>query len=266
MGGLALLAIAAVALTLISQVSGKDSSDARIGAHQRDVQRTDLKVKQFPAKAGQAARPVYPYSVIPGGVYNPQEVAAAMARDPVVRDHYRDIAVNRLQPITLHQSMLAYVSYRQGSQVLWTQKKLLVRAGEVVLTDGTHMIRGRCGNLICQLPPPLSSRTSSPDEPPELVFDTPEPPAVPPPPQVADLCCPPPVNLELPLGSPVDGTDAPPVPFDAVPLAPISPTATSDSTSPTGENVPAVPEPSTWLLVGSGGVALAGIGWLRRRR
>jgi hypothetical protein len=48
------------------------------------------------------ARAVYPYSVVPCGVQNKTEVAASMARDPVVAKHYRDILPERLHATRAH--------------------------------------------------------------------------------------------------------------------------------------------------------------------
>src|SRR5664279_3691863 len=43
-----------------------------------------------------AARTVYPYSVVPGGILNEVELEASMAKDPVVAQHYRDILAARI--------------------------------------------------------------------------------------------------------------------------------------------------------------------------
>src|SRR5262245_32614768 len=39
----------------------------------------------------EAARTVYPYSVIPGGTRSAEEFAEAVATDPAVNAHYRDV-------------------------------------------------------------------------------------------------------------------------------------------------------------------------------
>ena len=74
-----------------------------------------------PAPDYRAARSVYPYSVVPGGVLSEAELEAAMAKDPVVARHYRDILAARL--LADAASMLAvnvYASYRSANSVHWT--------------------------------------------------------------------------------------------------------------------------------------------------
>ena len=61
-----------------------------------------------------AAREIYPYSVIPGGVIDAQEVADTIAHDAVARAHYAGIHVQRLWATRASEPMLAYVSYRKG--------------------------------------------------------------------------------------------------------------------------------------------------------
>ena len=97
-----------------------------------------------------SARPVYHGSVVPGGVYSADELRAAMARDPAVADHYRAAAVKALRPVTLPVGRAAYVSYRVNNAIYWTKRRVWIRAGETVLTDGTTMVRARCGNSISE--------------------------------------------------------------------------------------------------------------------
>ena len=97
-----------------------------------------------------SARPVYHGSVVPGGVYSADELRAAMARDPAVADHYRAAAVKALRPVTLTVGRAAYVSYRVNNAIYWTKRRVWIRAGETVLTDGTTMVRARCGNSISE--------------------------------------------------------------------------------------------------------------------
>jgi len=95
-----------------------------------------------------AARKVYPFSIIPGGVYSADELARSILLDPSLAEHYRDIRMKDLIAVRTQASMRAYVSFRRDGQIFWTSKKLTIASGEIVLTDGEHMIRGRCGNRI----------------------------------------------------------------------------------------------------------------------
>ncbi len=96
------------------------------------------------------SRPVYPYSIIPGGVSSPKELKSALATDPVVASHYSGFDVAKARVFRLNKDMAAYVSYRKGNKVYWTSHKLVLRAGENIITDGLHSARTRCGNRISE--------------------------------------------------------------------------------------------------------------------
>lgn len=96
----------------------------------------------------QETRPVFKYSVVPGGVRSQAELAAAAKRDPIVRRHYEGIHFDSVKETHLDHDMQAYVSYRVKDKIYWTQRKLNLHKGELVLTDGKNMVRGRCGNRV----------------------------------------------------------------------------------------------------------------------
>jgi hypothetical protein len=129
-----------------------------------------------------AAREIYPFSVVPGGVLNGQELAESMAKDPVAREHYEGIRPERLWRQEVQEPMLVYVSYRKANQIFWTDHKVKIASGESVLTDGVNLVRGRCGNRIAfRRPTPLASATTPPEVPPtDIVFETPLPKLLPP--------------------------------------------------------------------------------------
>lgn len=116
-----------------------------------------------------SARLVYAYSVVPGGVANAADVRRAVAADPVVSEHYRGLNLAGLKRISLTADTAAYVSYRKGDTVFWTAKKVRLARGEAVLSDGTNMVRARCGNRISD----ASMARTVPQEPPEAELDTP---------------------------------------------------------------------------------------------
>jgi hypothetical protein len=97
-------------------------------------------------------RAVYPYSVVPGGVLTPEELEAAAKRDPVIREHYKDLDLAQLRPAALNSDRFAYVSYRIGDNVYWTKNKLRLAKGELVLTGACDAVRGRCGNRLSDVP------------------------------------------------------------------------------------------------------------------
>jgi hypothetical protein len=110
--------------------------------------------RRFDALSGaQVAQPrLYPYSVIPGGVRSAQELRNAIAHDPVVAELYAQFDVSKARVMRLTKSREVYVSYRLGDHIYWTKKRLLLRAGETVITDGKHEARTRCGNRISATP------------------------------------------------------------------------------------------------------------------
>jgi hypothetical protein len=94
---------------------------------------------------------------------------AAVAADPVVATHYEGIKVGDATRSQLSGFRRAHLSYRVGNRVYWTRRKVLLRPGEPVLTDGTHLVRAGCGNRIEDR---LSGETSD-AEPDAHVLDEP---------------------------------------------------------------------------------------------
>jgi hypothetical protein len=133
-----------------------------------DSERRDEKVRHNASKAG---RPVFPYSVVPGGVEDSDEAADWTARDSVVAAHYSDVRIAKLRREPVLADRMVHVSYRSGNQVYWTSKKVRLRTGEAILTDGKEELRARCGNRISE-----TARTpvNVSSEPPEGVLDTPQ--------------------------------------------------------------------------------------------
>jgi hypothetical protein len=106
-----------------------------------------------------AGRPLYPYSVIPGGVASIAELRNAVAADPSVAVHYADFNLSQARIFTVSRQRRAYVSYRIGAEIFWTSKTLFLRPGEALITDGVHEARTRCGNRISATPQtPVSSQ------------------------------------------------------------------------------------------------------------
>lgn len=127
-----------------------------------------------PAPDYRAARAIYPHSVVPGGVLSEAELEASITKDPVVALHYRDIMAARLQATRLHAAVDAYLSYRSAGSVYWTNHKVHLPKGELILSDGELMIRARCGNrLRFTVPLDRAELPTAPPvvEPPPLVFE-----------------------------------------------------------------------------------------------
>jgi hypothetical protein len=119
------------------------------------LRRSGIKAWHMTAKADpipavvRSLHPVYPYSVIPGGVYSVAELTRVLANDRLVREHYAGAAAHL---VTTAEVRYAYVSYRLGGRLLWTTHKLQIPRGETLLTDGVNFSRTRCGNRLSEFP------------------------------------------------------------------------------------------------------------------
>jgi hypothetical protein len=222
----------------------------------------------LPAQVGnrsQFDRPVFAYSIVPGGIASVAELESAMARDSVVFAQYAAFHLERARIIRLDQDRLAHVSYRVGDRIYWTNRELRLAKGETVITDGVQTARTRCGNFISEnLEAPVS-----PSEPTESEFNKPMEIAYNPGDSVSDnrfpkIAPPPPANVPPPTyNSPVAGnpwSGGGPGPVFFPPPAPIRHPSGSPPPFPPVVNTP---EPGTevqFLL------ALAAILFLRRRK
>ncbi|MBE3087940.1 MAG: PEP-CTERM sorting domain-containing protein, partial [Chloroflexi bacterium] len=218
-------------------------------------------------------RPVYPFSVITGGVHSVAELKLAMQFDPVVATHFADFDLESTRVERVAVSRAVYVSYRAGDRVRWTSKRLSLRAGETILTDGQNAARTRCGNRIVEVAP---AEVSVEDEPAPETLDAPLPSRTLPIDPLAaydlfvvDGDLPAPLDATDPLlpSSPLPDsglttvmTDLPGMDISQVPLLPVF-VVGSD---PGSFGLDPVPEPATLLLVSPG---LAGYAlWRRVRR
>jgi PEP-CTERM motif-containing protein len=107
------------------------------------------------------ARPVYPYSIVPGGVHDPKELERVVENDPVVKAHYRGFDFRRARVMLLTEDRTVYVSYRIAGRVYWTTKQVKLHRGEKVITDGKTTLRTRCGNQVSE----SARQEVSPNEP-----------------------------------------------------------------------------------------------------
>ena len=207
-----------------------------------------------------SGRPVYPYSLVPGGIANETEFVLRRASDPVLNAHYREFGAH-VKLRSLPRDRWLYASYRIGDQIYWTRHAVLVHGGETVLTDGQHLIRTRCGNSLSSTPrkptrfiePSTVSSDYSvtpvlpPDLPPQVPVSKNSDPGLPgielslpePPPDPPELRDPSPLLLRSPapifIGGPLIGPDVSPRVPVRTPQLPLL-----------------APEPATWALIAIG--------------
>ena len=225
-------------------------------------------------------RVVYPYSVVPGGVQTPEDLRRVSDHDRVVSNHFAGFDFRRAHIVELDQPKLVYLSYRVGDRVYWTGKRITLRKGERLITDGKTTARTRCANQISESPQP----EVLPAEPPAAKFEEPffgTPGQIPFPGDFnalgsgrdfAGLGGVGPPGLQSSNLAPFPGGGLPPVFPPPVPTSACPPAASikAETAAGSGKNNPCrshkppppVPEPTTVLLVSSG---LAGIYWRRRR-
>lgn len=101
-----------------------------------------------PARTASAARPVYPLSVVAGGVVDRAELKQVVKRDAVVAAHYATFDVNTARVVRNPKPRAVHVSYRKGDQIFWTAKKVMLASNETLLSDGVNEMRTRCANRI----------------------------------------------------------------------------------------------------------------------
>ena len=232
-------------------------------------------------------RPIYPYSIVPGGVKDAQELKWAAEHDPVVAWHYAGFDYDHARIVRLVLARTVYVSYRIGHKIYWTRHRVTLKKGESLITDGKITARTRCGNRVEEVPQQATSRS----EPPAAKFEEPVQPNLgtglsqPPVPFQSTLLTRPPVpglGPAPPLGlyDPLSG-GYPWVPIAPPPLPAVcgigkkpgkdgvvtvisnGKKKTIEPCSSGGGETSAVPEPGTWLLLASG---LAFLCCVTRRR
>jgi hypothetical protein len=189
---------------------------------------------QNPA-ASAPGRPVFPYSVVSGGITTPSEMASAMKSDAVVGSHYAGLEPASFRPTVLKEDQKGYVSYRIRDKVYWSRRLMTLKKGELVLTDGESMLRGRCGNRVS--PVAMSPVAPADQEPTEAVLNSWQ--------DSKALAAIPPV----PAASPVKGALA----LDR--SAPVDPSTGTLLLPPGGENGPFITWPNA---VGPGGFWVGG--------
>ena len=202
---------------------------------------------------------VYPYSLVPGGVKNPESLRRAAASDTALARHYAQFDYKHAHVVRLTAPKDVYVSYRIRNTVYWTRKKIRLQAGELLLTDGKMTLRAKCGNQISDTAKPEVSN----EEPEEDILDQPVAldPIGPASPLRAGLG-----NPDLPAGIPASpnlysgGFTFPYAPI-TLPLPPRNCEFVEDAKD-CHHKVPRSPEPATVFMFISG---LAAIGWRLRK-
>ena len=286
--GILTIGCAAVGLRYLSPSLFKASRDHEPSREAVEASRDHFLATQQEALRSIENRPVYPYSIVPGGVKDGHELKWAAEHDPVVASHYAGFDYDHARVVQLVLARTVYVSYRIGNKIYWTRHRVRLRKGESLITDGKITARTRCGNRVEEVPQQATSQS----EPPAAKFEEPVQPNLgtalsQPPvpfqstllnrPPVPGLGPAPPLGLYDPLGGGSPWVPIAPPPLPGVCGVGKKPTkqgvvaVSSDGKKkktiepcPSGGGGTAeVPEPGTWLLFASG---LAFVYWIKRRR
>lgn len=281
MGSVAVLSLSSVALQHFTPMLYR-ATVHRTEAHvsEQAAQRTLDLVQQETARE-MARRPIYPYSLVSGGVRNASELKAAVEHDPALALHYAGFDYANARLVQLLRERSVYVSYRIGNRIYFTRHRVKLHKGEMLLTDGKMTARTRCANRVEEKP----QQESSSMEPPAAKFDEPlmpaistamETPAVPFQTSLERAALAPPLGMYDPISG---GNWTPMAPPPLPNVCGITgtkkpgekgPATVSSGKGSKNKNVDIcqggsseVPEPGTWMLVGSGIAALL---WMTRRR
>jgi hypothetical protein len=209
------------------------------------------------------SRTLFPYSVIPGGVENAQELRNALEHDPIAAAHYAGFDPSQTHVERLASDEEMYVSYRLNNRIYWSRKRLKLLKGETVITDGKNVARTRCGNR-------LSETAQSPvaeKQPLDMTLD---------PSPLPDLAEARPIELPLALPFPVASSVLTPGSGGTIPPGIFPPVLGGSSsphnsvTPPTTPTTPpiATPEPDSFVLTAAGISIVLASGWFgyfRRR-
>ena len=110
----------------------------------------------------QPSRPVYPFSVVPGGVQDVNELKWVAEHDPIVGAHYAGFNYDRAQVVRLTLARTVYVSYRIGNHIYWSRRRIKLKRGEKLITDGRITARTRCANRVEEAPQQQQAEATEP--------------------------------------------------------------------------------------------------------
>jgi hypothetical protein len=256
-----------VSLLAVSVVGLESScwkhSVARVHLRGADSPETELAINQTR---------VYPYSLIPGGVQNEAEFRTYRSIDKLLESHYQGIG-DHLTASPIGEDRWLYASYRVDEKIYWTKKKIQIHQGEMVLSDGSNLVRGRCGNRLSNVPqkpvrrfepPSVTTGIVVPVKP--LIVELPNiPPTAPEGPRLPGLptvLAPAPPQMST-VVSPPPSPGLVRVPPSWPPTPPLIPTTPWPPPPTNRTPITLVPEAQTSLLMFSGLLVLLVVYWVR---
>jgi hypothetical protein len=149
--------VASIALQHLSPSLFRASKSGGQDGHAIDAGRNLLLLTQQESLRQIENRPVYPYSVVSGGVKSASELKWMAQHDRVVASHYAGFDYDHARIVRLLLTRTAYVSYRIGDKVYFTRHRVTLKQGETLITDGKMTARTRCGNRVEEAPQQTTS-------------------------------------------------------------------------------------------------------------
>ena len=167
LGGVLTFGFAAIALRYLSPSLFTARHDPEPSRESVEASRDLFLATQQEALRSIENRPIYPYSVVPGGVKDAHELKWAAQHDPVVASHYAGFDYDHARIVRLVLARTVYVSYRIGNKIYWTRHRVRLKKGESLITDGKITARTRCGNRVEE----VAQQATSQSEPPAAKFE-----------------------------------------------------------------------------------------------
>jgi hypothetical protein len=88
------------------------------------------------------------FALLRGGFTSVDEFFERVNEDPVLHSFYGDCADRDASMHPLAEDVMVFSTFRKNNHIKWSQKPLLVRKGEYVMTFCGKTILARCGNLV----------------------------------------------------------------------------------------------------------------------
>jgi hypothetical protein len=158
---LAIVTVGASALALMYFSPSLFRPDNPVPARISEFKTQATPVNQILSQAP-PARPIYPYSVVPGGVEDVNELRWVAEHDPIVGAHYAGFNYARAQVVRLTLARTVYLSYRIGNHIYWTRRRIQLKKGEKLITDGRITARTRCANRVEETPQQQEAKATEP--------------------------------------------------------------------------------------------------------
>lgn len=81
-----------------------------------------------------------------------EEFRQQIEKDPELKRHYKNFNWEEAYTFAMPEEKSMHVSYRTPTSIFWTSKKIKIKKGETLITDGIIVVRTFCCNQIADWP------------------------------------------------------------------------------------------------------------------